>query len=350
MPYVFGVDGGASQCRAVLLTTQGRVVYLGKGPGVNYHETGASQMVSTIKRLYHEALKSAHSTGNECRAACLGLAGVGRPQDHAIVRPLFDTLFGKDSYLLMSDAEIALTSGTFSESGIIIIAGTGSMIYGRNKDGRDGRIGGHGPFLSDEGSGYRIAQQGLRAVVRAEDGVAIPTQLREAFLKHFEFKSVTELIDWVNSEAATRKKVASLAPLVTSAADENDPAAEEILDREADALALGVQTLFTRLELPSRFDVILSGGLLSTVSSYTQLLKRKIQYLTPGAVISPPKMAPVIGAALYALSFADVQIDDDLLDTIKRSYQERIQEMKNEGPSEQPQAESTPEAVPIPNE
>ncbi len=336
MPYVFGVDGGASQCRAILMTTHGRVVYLGKGPGVNYHETGASQMSSTIKRLYHEALKSAHAREDECRAVCLGLAGSGRPQDHAILRPLFDTLFGKDAYLLMSDAEIALTSGTFSEYGIIIIAGTGSMIFGRNQEGRDGRIGGYGPLLSDEGSGYRIAQEGLRAAIKAYDETAIPTRMKDAFLKYLEFQTVSELIDWVNSEAATRKKIAALAPLVIKAADENDPSADDILNWQADALALGVETLKKRLELPGRFDVVLSGGLLKHAVSFSQLIKRKILYLTPGARVASPKMEPVAGAALYALSFANVSIDDDLMDSIKRSYQEHAQAAKVEPPSNTP--------------
>ena len=325
MPYVFGVDGGASSSRALLLTLTGQVVYSAKGPGVNYHEIGASKASATLSKLLQEALQAARARPDECRGVCLGLAGVGRDQDRAILLPVFDNLFGKDKYELMSDAEIALVSGTLSESGIIVLAGTGSMIFGRTENRREGRIGGYGPLLSDEGSGYRIAVEALRAILRSFDGREIPTSLTKMVLDQCKLKSIDDLVDWANSSSPSREKIAAIAPLVVRAANEDDPVADAIIHREADSLAIGVEVLHKKLGLDDRFDVVLSGGLFSAASYYWQIVRRKILYLLPGANVISPKLEPVIGAALYALSQAEVKIDNDLLDTISRTYREFTQ-------------------------
>ncbi len=344
MPYVFGVDGGGSTSRAILITDSGRVVHVAKGPGVNYHEVGASSVTATITRLYKESLEAAHARQDECRGICLGLAGVSREQDRAILIPLFDEQFGKTTYLLLSDAEIALTSGTLSESGIVIIAGTGTIIYGRNSQGREGRVGGHGPLLSDEGGGYRIALNGLRAIVRFHDGFEGETVIRKYVLDHLKLKTVEELVPWVYTQTTNRRKIASLAAFVMQAANEDDPLAEEIIDLEADQLALGVEVLKKKLEFPDCFDVVLSGGLFSSSSYYRQIVRRKILYLLPGANVVSPQLDPVIGAGLYALHNAGITIDNDMLDTIRRTYREQIQatatqvSAKKESPKESPAA------------
>ncbi len=325
MPYVFGIDGGASNSRAILITDTGRVVNVAKGPGVNYHEVGASNVSATISRLYTESLDTAHARADECRGVCIGLAGVGREQDRAIMKPLLDDMFGTNNYLLLSDAEIALTSGTLSESGIVIIAGTGTIIFGRNEEGRESRIGGHGPLLSDEGSGYRIALAGLRTVVRNYDGFEEPTLITKHVLDNLKLKTVEELVNWVYSSTATRKKIAALAANVIQAANEDDPVADEIINHEADELALGVKVLKKKLGLPDCFDLVLSGGLFNSSSYYRQIVRRKILYLLPGANVVSPQLEPVIGAGLYAMHQAGIIIDNDLLDTIRRTYREQIQ-------------------------
>ncbi|MFB3788005.1 MAG: BadF/BadG/BcrA/BcrD ATPase family protein [bacterium] len=325
MPYVFGVDGGGTRSRAILMTDRGRVVYYGKGPGLNYHDSGAGPVTATIKRLFQDALQAAHGRAEECLGICLGLAGVGQEQDHQVLRPLFDDLFGKESYLLTSDAEIALVSGTLSEFGIIVLAGTGSIIFGRNAKGKECRVGGYGSLLSDEGSGFRIGLEALRAMVRRQDGLGPATAIEPAVLAHLGMKQVSEMVNWINTKTATREKIAALAPIVVRLAGEDDPVADEILNREADALALGVESVHKRLEFTERVDVVLGGGVFSEASFYGQIVRRKIQYLLPGANVTPPRLEPVVGAALYALSMAGIAVDDDILDNVRRTTRDSTQ-------------------------
>ena len=322
MAYAFGVDGGASKSRAVLISENGQVVHLAKGPGVNYHEIGASKVSGTIARLYQECVEGARARSEECRSVCLGLAGVGRNADREILKPLFDEQFGKECYLLTSDADISLLSGSLSDSGIIVLGGTGSMLFGRNESQREARIGGHGPLLSDGGSGYRIALQALRAITAAHDGIGFKTSLQDVILEYLKLKSIEELVSWIYTPTATRERIASIASIVIQAADNEDPIADAILNDEADSLAIGVETLHKKLGLSSGVDVVLSGGLFSGASCYNRILKQKIRYLLPGVNVIPPKLDPVLGAGLYAMNQMGVAIDNDVIDTIRNSYRE----------------------------
>ena len=341
MPYVFGVDGGASTCRAVLITDDGRVVYLGKGPGVNYHEVGASQAASTIRRMFQDALQIAHARPEECQGIGLGLAGAAREQDKKILTGMFDPIFGKDKYSLISDAEIALISGTLAEFGVIVISGTGSIVYGRNAEGKEARYGGYGPLISDEGSGYRIALEGIRAVARAFNSVDGSSTMMEPIFAHLNVKTFDELVTWINSPAVSREKIASLAPLIIDLAMENDPAAYEIIQQQTDLLALGVESVCKRLGLSERFDTVLSGGVFGNSPKYRQFVQKKIRYLVPGANVITPKLEPVLGATFFGFSKAGIKIDDDLLEVIRRTYREQLHAKP---PSELAAAEPLPPA------
>ncbi|MBN2326409.1 MAG: hypothetical protein JXR73_04580, partial [Candidatus Omnitrophica bacterium] len=333
MPYVFGIDGGGTQSRAVLMTDFGKVVYAGTGPALNYHYVGASQVSSSVKRLFNDALQTARARPDECLGVCLGLAGAGQKKDRAILQPLFDELFGLDRCLLLSDAEIALISGALAETGIIVLAGTGSMVYGRSPDGRDGRIGGYGAQLSDEGSGYHIGLEGLKAVVQCHDGLLQEVGFQQALFDCMGFHQVSDLIDWVNSNASSRDRIAALAELIIRAASEDDPLADEILNRQADYLARFVDALHRRLSFPERVDIVLSGGLFSDASYYWQLVRRKIHYFLPGANVISPRMAPLMVAAIYAFSIANIEIDENLLDLARRTYRECREAKTNPSPA-----------------
>ncbi|MGC9328313.1 MAG: BadF/BadG/BcrA/BcrD ATPase family protein [Candidatus Hinthialibacter sp.] len=344
MPYIFGIDGGGTQSRAVLMTDFGKVVYVGKGPALNYHYVGASQVSSSVKRLFNEALQNARARPDECRGVCLGLAGAGQEKDQAILQPLFDELFGGERCLLLSDAEIALISGALAETGIIVLAGTGSMIYGRNKDGLDGRIGGYGPTLSDEGSGYHIGLEGLKAIAWRHDGLLEEVGFQQSIFEYMGFHQVSDMIDWINSNASSREQIAALAEILVRAASEDDPLAEEILNRQAEYLARFIDALHRRLSFPESVDIVLSGGLFSDASYYWQLVRRKIHYYLPGANIISPRMEPVMGAAIYALSMANIDIDENLLDLAQRTYRE-CRAAKSSAPKAPPSGDPPPRSA-----
>lgn len=329
MPYAFGVDGGASNSRGVLTTLQGEVLHTAHGPGVNYHVCGSQSAVNTLHKLFHDCLEGARAKEDECKGLCFGLSGIGRDHDIEVMKPLLNQKFKAESYILTSDAEIALSGGSLSDQGILVIAGTGSMAYGRSESGIVARAGGHGALLSDDGSGYRIGLEAMKAVMRSEEELSIPTQLKKRIYDIMNFQSLEDLVQWANSPQATKDKIASFAPEVIKAADESDPTADEILHQQADQLALYVESVYNRLQTPDRVDVILTGGILDQASNYWQIVRRKIMYLIPGAHVSAPKLEPVLGAVLYGLSHAKVEINSDLISILRRTFKECKQHTSN---------------------
>ena len=182
---------------------------------------------------------------------CLGMAGLGRAADRKVIGKICDEL-GIRAFsngvrrILTHDAHIALVGGTAKQEGVIIISGTGAIVYGINADGKEARASGWGYLLGDEGSGYDIAIQGLRAVVRAADGRDDPTELTNRILTKLELNEPNALIHWVH--AASRDVIAQLAEVVFDTAMTADRVAERIVEDAADELVRAADSVIGQLE------------------------------------------------------------------------------------------------------
>lgn len=174
-----------------------------------------------------------------------GLAGAGRPGPREAVRKGLVAEGLARRATVGSDAEIAFQDAFAGGPGILVLAGTGSMILGRGRDGRVDRVGGWGPLLGDGGSGYAIGRSALRAVARAEDRLDPATDLRATVLSAAGVRDPAELVAW--AAGATRSQVAALAEAVAVACQAGDPAATAILESAASELARGVEVLSHRL-------------------------------------------------------------------------------------------------------
>src|SRR6185369_3788449 len=114
-----------------------------------------------------------------------GIAGVDRPDDARVVRGIMRRIGYKAKTLVVNDALVALEAGAPEQPGIVVIAGTGSIAYGRNDRNQSARAGGWGYVLGDEGSGYWIGRAALRAVLREADRRGPQTLLTSLLLKYY---------------------------------------------------------------------------------------------------------------------------------------------------------------------
>ena len=166
-----GIDGGGTKTVGILTVATGeRIVRTEAGPS-NYHVVSAKEktqevLATVIANLFEQA--KLPPTSNT--AFCLGMAGLGRAEDRGVIGRICDALGVRKNRILTHDAHIALVGGIGKPEGVIIISGTGSIVYGINAHGEETRAGGWGYLLGDEGSGYDIALKGLQAVARAADG------------------------------------------------------------------------------------------------------------------------------------------------------------------------------------
>jgi N-acetylglucosamine kinase-like BadF-type ATPase len=239
--YFLGVDGGQSSTTAMIGDETGRIAGVGRGGPCNHvgASEGRAKFVAAIQSSVHAACAQAGLEAGTTAAsvrftsACFGFSG-GPADKESILKELLQS----ERVLVSDDALIALTGATAGEPGLVVIAGTGSIAFGRNSGGFIARAGGWGYLFGDEGGGFWIARQALRAALRWEEGWGVPTSLRARLLDFTATRNINDLLHRCYTAEFPRPRVASLAVLVNHAAESGDPVALEILDTAARELAL----------------------------------------------------------------------------------------------------------------
>ncbi|HOE09991.1 MAG TPA: BadF/BadG/BcrA/BcrD ATPase family protein [bacterium] len=316
---VIGIDGGATQTRGILADLGGHILARWKAPGTNYHHTGLQETADILHRLCQDLLKQAERKPECLRSVCMGLAGVGRSTDRQLLQGQLSARFPQEIILLDTDASIALHGGCLFGEGILVIAGTGSIVYGQRKDGLTARMGGYGPLLSDDGSGYAIARAGLRAIMLARDGMVSPTAIRDKILGRLGLQSEDELVEWAMNPQTDKAEIARLACGVFESFIEGDETAQRIVRDAAGMVGQAVQCVAGKLNLGEMFVAVLTGGVMEHHDVYFDLVKGEIQVRLPGAEVIHPILEPVKGAVLKALESLGIPTEESLIANLKES-------------------------------
>jgi N-acetylglucosamine kinase-like BadF-type ATPase len=226
--FYLGVDGGQSSTKALIADEQGRIVGYGVGGPCNHvsgpeaREKFRSAVGSCIQQACEQARLDASTI--QFAAACLGFSGGAEDKD-AFTRELIRS----SKYKITHDAEIALSGATAGRPGIIVIAGTGSMAFGRNASGKTARAGGWGYIFGDEGGAFDLVRQALRYALKFEEGWGLETVLHDVLLRASGARNANELLHWFYTKEYPRDRIATFAPLVTDAAAKGDKIAQMIV-------------------------------------------------------------------------------------------------------------------------
>jgi len=266
-----------------------------RGGGANLQTHGELEVEKVFDQIM-EALRQ----GRTISAVGLGIAGVDRPHDEAAIRGILRRLGHRETARVVNDAAIALVAGAPEGVGIVVLAGTGSIAYGIDRSGRTARSGGYGFLLADEGSGYWLGHQALRAVVRAADGRGPATRLVPIVFEALEVGSVGELVPRVYEKGLPKHHIAGLAGLVQRARDEGDEVASSLIDGGARELALAARAVARQLDLgEGPFPVVLAGGAFKACPGLVAPLEAALGL--PGARPSLLEVEPARGAVRLAL-------------------------------------------------
>jgi N-acetylglucosamine kinase-like BadF-type ATPase len=276
----------------------GRILGVGESGPCNH--AGAEEGRARFERSVKEGLEAACARAGLDAAtvgfesACLGMSG--GPDDKQAI--LAGTLRA-EHLMVTTDAAIALSGATATGRGIAAIAGTGSIAFGRNGEERTARAGGWGYIFGDEGSGFDIARQALRAAVRMEEGWGPPTSLRQALLDSTGRRNADEVLHLFYTAEWPRVRVAALAPLADAAAAEGDAVAMVILNRAAIELAMLVGAVRSQLWKPGApVDVAYIGGVFQSRTILERF--RGLVELEAGSRCGLPRHGPAQGALLEA--------------------------------------------------
>jgi N-acetylglucosamine kinase len=291
MGYSLGFDGGGTKTDCVVLDGRGFVIGEGRGGPANPVRSGFDTAFSSLRQAAARAIAASGIRTDQITHVCAGLAGAGR---RSVVRRVMVFLAGEFPRALAkvtADYEVALEAAAGAGPGVVLIAGTGSVAYGRNAAGETARAGGHGPWIGDEGSAFEVGRRAVAAVARARDSDAPVTVLSEMI------SGALNCADWDDLMLRIAKNpddvFPKLFPVVADAANSGDSAAKEILF--ASAIGLGnLSTIVIRsLGMKDQpFPLVKCGG----VFGHSELL---------GAEISRLGISPAVGAARMAARLSE---------------------------------------------
>lgn len=293
--YLLGVDGGATKTLAAVLDLQRSAVHLGHGGPSNEDAVGTEAAVSALLAAAEEAIAGAGIDAAELGSAVLAIAGTDTAAIAASIRSA-----RTDSWLVVNDVVAAWATATGTGPGLAIISGTGSNVFGVGPGGRGWRAGGWGHLLGDEGSGYWLGIESIKAALSDREASGPPTALRDAAPAFFGASSVEALATSVYSKPLTKGEIAAFAAETARLASAGDAVARGLYERGATELGVQIAAVVRQTELTGAFPVGLIGSAFKAGDVFVAPLARAIHELAPEARVAPVAMAPVGGSLLLA--------------------------------------------------
>jgi len=299
-----GVDAGGTKTHALVADESGEVLGVGRAGTGNWEGVGLDGALAALRQAVGEALSAARTSPQEVTAAGYGLAGLDWPSDEARLRPLVEELGLSGPSVLVNDTFVALRAGAREPWGVVIVAGTGTTVAGRNRRGEMARTPGLGYPFDDWGSAPDLAQAALHAVARAYTGRGPATALSNRLVRLVGAADVADLLEGVSRWRYNLfPLVADVVRALMEEADGGDGAAREIVLRAGRELGGGAVVVIRRLGMEDEeFDLVLAGGLFRSASPLLlDTLRGTVQAVAPGARPVRLDVPPVVGGVLLAM-------------------------------------------------
>ena len=297
MEYYIGIDGGASKTQFALCDGEGSVLAQSVSSGASYSEMGVPAVCETLRKGVDELCGGLNR--ESVAGVCFGMPCYGEhpDMDADAAREIRQAL-APLPVCFENDVAAACAGSLALESGIIILAGTGSMAWGRDRYGAMKRCGGWTAFFSDEGSGYWLGRRTLEMFSKQADGRLPEGKLCEIIRAHFALKNDMEIMVRMDEMGYTRKNIAALQILLEEAALAGDESAIRLYDEAARELALLVKGLRGSIELEPFSPLSYAGGLWNAGELILGPFREAISGLD--MTFTKPALPPVLGAVLLA--------------------------------------------------
>ena len=302
---VLGVEGGGSHCHAVLAETSGQVLGIGANQDpANWDDVGIEAAAGAIRACVTEALNAAGLKPGGVGASVFALAGVDFPMDEHLLAGIPSAIGITGPCRIANDAFASLRAGTDQPHGVVVVAGTGSVVAGRNTGGEEFRTLGMGPLLGDSGSASEVSEAAVTAVAAAYIGRGPETTLTGLLCERSGVASVVAFL-----EAASRQRIDTtvFSPDVVLAAEEGDAVARSILVEAGRSLGATAAHVVRRLDMEDDpFDLVLAGGMFRAETRHlVDGLASIVRPMAPQIRLQPLRDPPVVGAVLMAIDTTD---------------------------------------------
>ena len=306
MPYYLGIDGGGTKTTSAVGDESKLLASATAGPS-NIVRVGEVQARESLHQSVRQACAAAGITPPQVAHTCVGGSGAARPELAAIVRRALAEIL-PIPIEVVGDMQIALEAAFDTGPGVVVIAGTGSIAYGRDRRGNTARAGGWGFAIGDEGSAHWIGRTAVNAVLRAADASGAAAANDGILELYSPFAAalgkawgVTTLADL--ARAANSIPPPDFAALFPTVASSQDDLAVEVLTRGGRELAQIAALVARRLfggsdEAP--VPVAMTGGVFRHAPLVGQVFYNELRRLDPRVEINPQVVEPVEGALRMA--------------------------------------------------
>jgi len=319
MKFMLGVDGGNTKTLALVARDDGVILGTGRaGCGDIYGASSPAAAIAEIENAVNAALREAGIEHDELSAGAFSLAGADWPEDFNLLEDAMRARgYGQD-VVVVNDAMGALRAGSPDGTGVVVACGTGAAVGARHPDGRIW----HSSFWQQTQGADELSSRALRAVYRAELGIAPPTLLTERILAIFGAHSVEELLHQLTGRdlPRTEKRRQLVRPLF-DAAEAGDAAARRILVSHGKALGDYAIAAARKVGLlDESFTLVLTGGVLRHPSPFLRdALVERVREAAPGVNAIQSRFEPAAGAVLLALDLLQIDPDATLMDQLEKT-------------------------------
>lgn len=293
MSIFLGIDGGGSKTSCII-GDENSVLGTGTSGGSNVVRLGEQQARESLSAAIRQACAEAKIIPAQIKKTCVGIAGGARPEIANVVQRLLLELVGGEIEIV-GDQVIAMEAAFGSGSGVIVIAGTGSIAYGRNAKGQLARAGGWGFAISDEGSGHWIGHAAVAASLRAYDqaGHQSTSLLLEGIMKAWGVSLVEQLVVMANSAP----DFPALLPTVLSADEAGDEIARHVLTQAGSELSTLAALVIDRIfEKGESLSVAVSGGVFCNSDLVREVFYSTLRAEYPHLLQNANVVDPAMGA------------------------------------------------------
>lgn len=304
-PVLLAVDGGASKTDLALVSADGALLALSRGPQSSPHYLGLDGALGVLEELLSRASADAGlAPGDEpvVELAELLMAGVDFPSEVEELRRAVGARGWSARTIVDNDTFAILRAGTEQGWGVAVVCGSGINCVGVAPDGRHARFPALGAITGDWGGGYDVGLAALSAAARGEDGRGPHTTLEQAVPLHFGLSAPSELAEEIHRERINLRRLSELPPVVFAEAARDEVAAE-IVGHLADEVVSMARVALERLELRGeRVEVLLGGGLLKPGNGTLEAaIEAGLREVGEGITVRNTQSPPIVGAALMGL-------------------------------------------------
>jgi N-acetylglucosamine kinase-like BadF-type ATPase len=304
MKYLVGVEGGGTKTNVAIADETGKILTRTISGPSNFLTIGIEKASENIIDGISSCLRELDLDKSALNTIMLGLTGAGRLFERNSMKYGFkdfsvnlDFLF--ENIIVDSDARVSLEAAFPNKAGMILIAGTGSIMFAKDEAGNTFRVGGWGRILGDEGSGYFISKRALLAVTRAIDGRGEKTLLTKLLDERFKLGSLETIVKAIYTD---NFDIASISPTVFDAAQKNDKIAIAILDEAVEDLCLHIKTMVEKIQFKDTLGISFTGSILTNDNYVRTNVLNVLKDKFPFIVLNEASADPLEGAIIMAVN------------------------------------------------